>query len=246
MILDIILLTHNRLENTLQCIDALYGNTQVPFQITVIDDSTDLTPIYLSGLIKERGNVRVVNPDVVISSANQAINIGLKQTQSNPVLFLCNSTFVEPDWLPLSLKLMENIEKVGLVGFKLLFPFTSVIIEAGDHVYPDTKRVNMGRGLASHKYTHIRQVNAIGWAAILINREALPKNGLEEDYYLGFVGVDDFDNCLEIKKRGWNIIYNGYGVVYHQLGRSESNNWADVAENNRRFIERWKGRVPPI
>ncbi len=245
--LDIILLTHNHLENTTRCIEALYANTPMPFSLTVVDDSADETAAYFDRMTFEKKNINYHRAKVPISSGNQAMNIGLKLTQSDPVIFLCNSTFVEPDWLPAALRIMEQDPEVGLVGFKLLFPETSTIIEAGEIVLPDGNRPNVGMHEPSHRYTHVREVHAVGWAAVLIRRAAIPPEGLDEVTYIGFRGMDDTDNCLEMRKRGWKIMYNGLGAVYHKLsacqgGGTEQGRMESI-ENCRRFMEKWAGKV---
>ncbi len=244
--IDIILLTHNKLGNTIRCVDALYQNTE-SFKLTVIDDSTDETEAYFKRLIAEGNNINYVRPDVFIKCANQALNIGLSLTHNDPVVFITNSSFVEPAWLPVALIIMEQDKNVGVVGFKLLYPHNSLIIEAGEIVHDDASRPNFGCYEPSHRYTHIREVNAIGWACVLLRRAALP-SPLDEDTYIGFRGADDTDNCLEIIKRGYKIIYNGYGAVYHQLsscqGGGTEEGWNESAENYRRFAEKWAGKVP--
>ncbi len=246
--LDIILLTHNKLENTTRCVTALYENTEEPFLLNVIDDSTDSTPAYFTSLQMEKGNVNYIRPDVVLKSGNQAINIGLKLTHSDPVIFITNSSFVEPNWLPLALSLIRRDEKVGVVGFKLLFPETNTIIEAGEIVRPNGERPNIGMYEPSHRHTYVREVHSVGWACVLLRRAALPPEGLDENTYIGFRGMDDSDNCLEIKKRGYKILYNGYGCVYHKLsacqGGGTEQGQLEAAENYHRFVNKWAGNVP--
>ncbi len=246
--IDIILLTHNKLENTIRCVEALYQNTQVSFFLTVIDDSTDETAAYFNRISIEKNNIHYHRPPVFIKCANQAINIGLKITQSDPFIILDNSTFVEPDWLSIALLIMKTNPKVGLVGFKILDPDTNLIIEAGDDVNSDGIAGNVGRGEHGHRYTHSRDTLAIGWAAVLIRRVAIPDE-LNEDYYIGFRGSDDMDNCLEMRKRGWQIKYNGFGAVYKKLGqsdlaKSDGIHREEIRENYRRFKEKWQGKVP--
>ncbi len=242
---DIILLTHNKLVNTIRCVEALYQYTE-SFKLTVIDDSTDETEEYFKRLISEGKDINYVRPDVFIKCANQALNIGLGLTQSDPVVFITNSSFVEPAWLPVALVIMKEDKNVGVVGFKLVY-LNNLIMEAGEIVHDDGFRPNIGTYEPSHRYTHIREVNAIGWACVLLRRAALPPK-LDEDTYIGFRGADDTDNCLEIIKRGWKIIYNGYGAVYHILsscqGGGTEEGWKESAENYRRFTEKWAGRIP--
>lgn len=249
--LDIILLTHNNLVKTLRCLDALNQNTPIPFKLTIIDNlSTDLTALYFHEIVQPFP-INFVQPEKGYISGNQAINIALKLTQSDPVIFLCNSTFVEPNWLPYALKIMGDGPKVGLVGFKILYPETNLIIEAGEMMnWESGDRYNIGMGELSHRHTYIREVDAVGWSVVLMRRGAIPEGGFDESFYIGWRGSDDTDNCLEMKKRGWKIIYNGLGTVYHQLsscmGGGTEQGRMESAENYRRFKEKWKGGLGTI
>lgn len=235
-VIDIILLTHNKLDNTKRCMEALYKNTKKAFKLTVIDDSTDDTAGYFIELGKEKGNVSYLRPNVLIKSGNQVINLGMKVTQSNPFIFLTNSTFVEEGWLDKALELMAQDSKMGVVGFKVVSPVTDKIICAG----------RQGVGAPKEQYTYAKEVEAVAWAAVLLRREALPEGGLDENFYIGFRGVDDTDNCLEIHKRGWKIWYNGYGTVYHEpTSSANEKNYAQTEENIRRFNQKWHGVKQP-
>ncbi len=222
--LDIILLTHNHLENTKRCLEALYENTGVPFLLWVIDDSTDSTSTYFRQLNEEKHNICFYHPVVPITSANMVINMGKKLTLSDPFVFLTNSTFVTKGWLDKALPLMDN-PKVGIVGFKLVDPETHRIVDAAGE----------GIGWLEDSLTFASEVIRVAWAAVLIRRAALHE--LDENYYIGFRGVDDTDNCFEIRNRGWKIIYNGYGIIYH---KPCSSNGKEMGENCKRFLEKWK------
>lgn len=246
--IDIILLTHNHLENTTRCIEALYANTKQSFKLTVIDDSTDTTPQYFQHLIENGDDINYHHYEKIYD-ANEALYKGLELTKSDPFIFLTNSTFVEPEWLFMALKIMNDDSKAGLVGFKILDPATNLIIEAGDHVFPDATRINIGMYDVGHRYSHIREVNAIGWAVVLMRRAVIPSEGFDSNY-IPWRCAADLDNCLEIKKRGWKIYYNGLGSVYHKLGASQGDgtNYGrkEAGENCEYFEKKWKGQVPLI
>jgi len=221
--IDIILLTHNKLENTRRCVEALCLNTSVPFKLTVIDDSTDLTPLYFQGM----DNVNYVRLDVEIKSCNQVINIGMKLTQSDPFIFLCNSTFVEKRWLMGVLPLMKRDAKVGIVGFNMMSSPNS-----------------MNLALYSIPAPKFIEVAMLPWAAVVIRRASLPEGGLDEETYIGFRGADDLDHCLEIRKRGWKIICNRLGIIYHTptaTGGLDDKSRSETEENARRFARKWRG-----
>ena len=239
MEIDIILTTHNRLELTIACVTALYEWTQIPFKLTVVDDSTDLTPEWFRLFQLEHDNVNYLHFDEkVLKSGAQIINIGLKNSKNEYVVNLNNSVRVEPLWLEAALEQMGN-PQVGVVGFKLLTE-TGLISHAGLLVKDDTLW-NLGARDAGHRYTFINEVPAVGWALALYRRSAFP-DGME-DYYIGFRGWDDVDWCFDLRKRGWKVLYCGFGAAYHKEGatrkvRTQEFN-DDVNENTKRFFDRW-------
>ncbi len=250
--LDIIMATHNNLGMTIRAVSALYENTNVDFRLTVVDDSVDMTPDYFRQL--RVNNLQYIRPfdesyEVIpkkITHGNQIINIGLKHTTSPHVVYMGNSTIVEPNWLNMALALIQQNENLGLVGFKLLKP-TGVIEHAGIYFAEGAPHhMNRGVGESSHSLTLIDDVDGhklVGWALVLIRRKAIPRKGLEEGYYHGFRGYDDLDNCRQMVKNGWDIAYCGFGVAYHYAlaTRGEySEKAAQEYEDNRvRFIKRW-------
>ncbi len=68
--IDIILVTHNKMDNTIRCINALYKNTREAFKLTVIDDSTDETVEYEISARKTRKKsgyrILIVDDDIII------------------------------------------------------------------------------------------------------------------------------------------------------------------------------------
>lgn len=240
--IDIILATHNHLEQTAPCVSALYSFTP-EFKLTVIDDSTDLTPQYFEQLNKELGNINFIHSDKLYTHGNEIINIGLKNTESPVVVYLGNSVRVEPDWLEVPNELMNREEDIGIIGIKLLYP-TNTIEHAGIVWNPDMPHhMNIGVGEASHRYDKIYEVDMVGWALVFLRRAAFPKE-LDTETYIGFAGYDDIDNCLEVKKRGWRVFYCGMSVAYHFAGatRHDDPQLGEKYEQNRQtFLKKWGG-----
>lgn len=235
--LDIILATHNHLEYTIQAIDALKQNTSIDYKLTVVDDSIDLTPSYISGL---SGNLNYIRPIEKLVEGNQIINIGLKNTESNPVVFITQNTFVEPDWVAGPLNLFNGTDKIGLVGCKSLFR-NGIIEQAGLYLPKDGDQTYaIGRNEPGHRYSNTYEVPAVGFCLVFINRLAFP-DGLPTGLYPnGFANFDDIDTCFDVKKRGWKVLYCGGSIAYHIAGATKDEDWGDKLEANRRFfISRW-------
>ena len=245
--IDIILSTHNNLGMTIWCVEALFAYTTLPFKLTVIDDSDDPTPQWLKWFQKKYDEkINVIRPEEKLTCGNQIINIGVKNTTSEIFVYLGNSTHVQPQWLETPLGLIERSPEVGVVGFKLIKP-SGVLEHAGMQFNPDMPHhINYGLNASPWEHTYFRvmeDLDTVGWALVLLRRIALPPEGLEEDYYIGFRGFCDVDNCLQIKKLGWKVMYCGYGCAKHYeaatRGIPTPEYYEEQDENRKRFLKRW-------
>ena len=240
--IDIILPTHNHLELTIKCVNALYAYTTVPFNLIVVDDSTDLTPQYFKRFCKQHDNVKYIRPKEKITRGNQNLLIGLENTTSEYLVFLANSTTVEPNWLDVALSLIKSDLKIGLVGFKLLYQ-NGTIEHAGMTLAPDLTPMNYGMHQLGHTFTHIREVPIVGFALILFRREAMA-GSIDTETYTGF-SIEDLDVCLTMRQKGWKIIYCGMGVAYHIATATRADDRRATAiwlENFERFRKKWTSK----
>jgi len=236
--IDIILITHNNLGSTITCIDSIYENTKdIPFRLTVIDDSTDLTPTWLWQFHSQHDNLNAIFPKEKITHGNQAWNIGLKNTTNEFVVLMTNSVTVEPYWLDFALDYMKGTPKVGAIGFKIIFP-TGIIECAGITFTLALIPVGLGGGEAPQGRTYLKDVDAVGFCTVLCRREAVT-GSLDETTYLGFKEIEDLDTCFGIKKAGWRIVYCGYGSVIHRSRLTRGTDNASAYENYKRFYKKW-------
>ncbi len=240
--LDIIVPTHNRLDLLMKCIDALYVCTPSPFHLIVVDDSIDLTPLYMTDLKKHYDNLTYIHSDEPYKTGNQIFNVGLENAKTEYVAAVMNSVTVQPEWEVTALKLMDENPKIGIVGFKCLFPeYLGGNIESAGIRMAKWLPVDIGRDLPSHRLSSIYRVEAVQWAFALLRKEAI--GHLEEDLFNGFKGVDDIDNCFVVKDKGWEIFYCGLGVGYHDPKATRGDNSLEAkklnAENMVTFYKRW-------
>lgn len=244
--IDIVVPTHGRLDLTVQCLRSLYLNTQNPFHLIVIDDSTedmdnglDMTKAYMERLSSKYNNVTYIHSDVPYKCGNQIFNIGFKAAKYDFVAFVMNSMTVEPDWEVVATQFMRANPKVGIVGFKCLFP-SGIIESAGIRMMGYTP-IDVGRDFPGHRLSAIYETPAAQWAFVLVRKEA--GQNLEEDVFYGFKGWDDIDNCFVVRKRGYKIYYCGLGVGYHEpratRGRNDVESHFQNLQNGEAFYQRW-------
>ena len=239
--IDIVVITHNKLELTVSCIAALYENTTVPFHLIVVDDSTDWTPQYFEWLKTQHENITFIHSDTPYREGNQIFNIAMEHGDTPYLVTVMNSVRVEPDWEGVALKLMTQNPKIGAIGFKCLFP--NGLIESAGIGLIGFAPVDIGKWEAGHRRSCVYECQAIQWSFALLRKEAIGK--LEENIYNGFKGWDDIDNCFTLTKRGWQVWYNGLGVGYHtpRATRGNSNEELETYkanhENSIIFYKRW-------
>lgn len=243
--IDVIMPAHGRLDLTMRSVDCLYRNTRVPFHLVVVDDSTDLTPLYFEGLKKERPNITYIHSDVPYKSGNQFFNKALEHCTNDYVATVMNSIFVEPEWEIVALNLMEKDPKVGVIGFKCLFSFPNThvgLIESAGIDMRGCTPIDIGRDYPGHALSFIKECKAVQWAFALLRREAVVGN-LAEDVFYGFRGYDDIDNCFVLKSKGWKVYYCGLGVGYHEPRATRGDNSEVAYKENKAnaiaFCKRW-------
>ena len=238
--LDVVVPTHGHLELTIICLQALYRFTKTPFHLIVVDDSTDLTPLWLNQFCKEHDNVTCVHSEVPYKSGNQIFNKALSYCKTPFLVTVMNSIRVEPQWEVGGLQAMNNDPKVGVVGFKCLLP--NGHIESAGIKMNQYLPCDMGRDEPGHRYSLAFEVDAVQWAFAMLRREAVIGN-LGENTFYGFRGWDDIDNCFAVKKAGWKIIYCGASAGYHEPRATRGNDSKEAEQENRvngvAFMKRW-------
>ena len=116
---DIIMLTHNRLEHLVATVDALEARTRAPYRLTIVDNASG--PEVRNWLAANRHRFE----RVIWSTENEllrAFNRGMAVTTSDPFI-VTDPDLVVPElercWLTQMLDLMERHPDFGLIGIGL-------------------------------------------------------------------------------------------------------------------------------
>ena len=252
--IDIILPVHGRPELTVQCVKSLYGWTQTPFHLIVLDDTdasieqgsfhqvdpVEVTSPYFERLIKQRNNITYINRKTPYKCGNEFFNEGFRYCKHDYVATVMNSMTVEQGWETVALQIMEQDPKIGIVGFKCLFPWGT--IESAGIVFNGFLPCDFGRDEPGFRHPEVSEVAAIQWAFALLRKKAVIGN-LQEDLFHGFVGWDDIDNCFAVRDKGWKVLYCGQGVGIHQPRATRGTNSIEAALKNKAnahtFYKRW-------
>lgn len=251
--IDVIMPAHNNLELTMTCVKNLYNYTSLPFHLIVVDDSTDLTPLYFAQLAKEKDNITYIHSDEPYKSGNQFFNIGLANCKHEFVATVMNSIVVQPEWELVAVEILKKDLKVATVGLKCLFPWGTIesagieitqAMEFGGFQVAGLYPVDIGRNLPAHLLCNSYERQAVQWAFAIHRKEALLGN-LDENLYNGFKGWDDIDNCFVLRKKGYRILYCGNAAGYHYpratrgVQPTDEEGFRLNRENAATFRKRW-------
>jgi hypothetical protein len=117
--IDIIMLTHNRLEHLVATVDALEERTPEPYRLTIVDNASG--PAVRNWLADNRHRFE----RLILRPANEhvpAFTHGIEATLSDPFVVTDPDVVVpelEPSWLARMLELMERHPDFGLIGIGL-------------------------------------------------------------------------------------------------------------------------------
>ncbi|MCQ5131141.1 glycosyltransferase [Butyricicoccus faecihominis] len=239
---SIVIPVYNQFDFTYACIKSILANSgEVSYEIIVADDcSTDLTEKIeeiISGLrvIRNQENLRF------LLNCNHAA----KQARGQYILFLNNDTQVQENWLQPLIDLMESDDTIGLTGSKLVYP-DGRLQEAGGILWRDGSAWNYGNRSdpSLPEYNYVKETDYISGASIMIRRVLWEEiGGFDERFAPAY--CEDSDLAFEVRRRGYQVLYQPLSVVVHFEGVSNGTDTANGQKayqvtNQKKFYEKWK------
>lgn len=130
-LVSIIIPVYNKFEYTYRCISSIIKSEEnISYEIIIANDNSDDETKIIDKYIK---NIIVINNQVkynYLINCNRASKIA----KGKYILFLNNDTKVLKDWLSSLVKLIQNDEKIGMVGSKFIYS-NRKLQEAGGIVF---------------------------------------------------------------------------------------------------------------
>lgn len=240
--ISIIIPSRDRVELIERCLTSIFERTRYPdFEVVLVDTGSEESVTWdLYARFEARPGFQVVKfEDPFNFSA--ACNLGARQARGELLLFLNNDTeVVHDDWLERLAQWFE-LEGVGAVGAKLLYPDRR-IQHAG-------VVVGLG-GMASHLFqneyepvasmfgsdTWYRNLSAVTAACMMIDRAAFESvGGFDEGFQLNY---SDVDLCLKLRREGRRIVYTPDARLFHAESRTHGRRIPRA--DFERGAERWR------
>jgi GT2 family glycosyltransferase/ubiquinone/menaquinone biosynthesis C-methylase UbiE len=235
-VISIIIVLYNKAELSFSCFKSIEQNADLPVEIIIVDNnSNDLTAklldkLNVSKIIRNNDNLHFL----------KACNQGLEFVSTSYVLLLNNDTEISKGTLSRALKTINENQKNGAVGAKLIRHDGS-LQEAGNIIWYDGSCLGYGRGDNPNlpKYNFKRIVDYCS-AAFLLTRTSLFKRHSGFDTRFSPAYYEETDYCLWLQKEGFYVVYDPNLVVKHfEFGSTSFDISTKLMENNRKvFVDK--------
>lgn len=239
---SIVIPAHNHLDYTYNCLKSILLNTRaVSYEIIVGDDLSSDDTKRLDEVVEGITIFHNEKNLQFLRTCNKAAGMA----KGKYILFLNNDTQVMYNWLLPLVKLMEENPNIGMTGSKLIFS-NGMLQEAGGIIWNDGSAHNYGRGdnYTLSQYNYVKEVDYITGAAIMIRGDLWREIGGFDERYAP-VYYEDADLALEVRKHGYQVVYQPESVVVHFEGITNGTDVTSGAkkhqtENWKKFCEKWK------
>lgn len=236
---SIVVVTFNQAHLTLQFLRSLLSQDECSFELIIVDNcSSDQT----GNLLDRIENVKVAR-NLTNEGFIKAANQGAGLASSDRLLFLNNDAIVLPGCIENACSVLNQDSSVGAVGGRIIH-FDGRLQEAGSEVLPDGSCRGIGRGDSPNdpRYMFRRKVDFCSGAFLLTRRSLWEEiGGFDERYCPAY--YEDVDYCIELKKRGFDVIYDPFSSLLHyEFGSSESSDSALTLQRKNRvaFVDKHK------
>lgn len=252
---SIIILCHNNLEFTKECITALFETTPKGFELILVDNaSTDGTLDYLNKVADYYGHTKVISNKKNLGFA-EANNKALKQASGEYICYLNNDTEAQHGWLMRLIDVLDTYGNVGIVGARMYFDNERPEVEEWriQHAGIGYDKNGDSYHIGHHKLDSevagvgVTEVASVTGACMLVRRELAEFNeAYERGYY------EDNDLCLSAKEESWRVcVHHGANLIHHEgktqnlLKKEDINNFEEISEKNRElFLKKWRKKIP--
>lgn len=235
---SIIILTHNNLPITKQCVSSILQYTKENIEFIFVDNgSSDDTVDYLK---------TISNATVITNNENKGFakgcNQGLSFSNGENVVLLNNDTVVTKNWLTRLLWWLDSDESIGIVGPRSNFVIPDQIISSISYKNMDEMQAFATNWSNKNERKGNETEYLSGFCMAFKKKLTSIIGGFDEQFYPGYYEDTDFGIRTRISgKKLW--VANDVFIHHHGSQSFKSKRRLHrkiVNENHRKFLRKWK------
>lgn len=216
-----IVVTLNRADCVVRCLDALAVQDSAVDQVVVVDASTD--PVHRRRTLEavERyagpGEATCVRNEAGYGHMTQSRNLGLERATGEVIAFLDDDAFARPRWSAALLDTYRRRPDLGGMGGRAVRHERQL----SEPVNPRQTRIGVLRrdGMIGGAWTvdcgRELDVEHLQGCNMSFRRSVLAELGGLRDEYPGPEVREETDLCLRVRRLGYPLVYNPRAVVVH-------------------------------
>lgn len=241
---SIIIPTKNQKDLLKRCVDSIVQKTTYKnYEIIIINNESDDTSTieYLDSLRSKHRVLDIKNKDGKFSYA-YINNRAVEQAEGEFILFLNNDTeVIEPKWLSAMVGYTQ-IEDVGIVGARLLFPdnrvqHAGVVMGLYNGMVAPAFKLIPDYSLGYFNYARVtRNYSCVTAACLLMSKKLFMQiGGFDEENFA--VAYNDVDLCIKCINSNKRVVYAAQAELYHYEGatRGFKDNIDEVLAFKRKY-----------
>ncbi len=227
-----------------KCLKHMFAGTLVPDEVTVVNLLGDEGN---KEVVEKYPEIRLINTET-LTPFSETNNTGVKDVDCDYLWLLSNDVFVEKDCLSFLVKKMDEDEKIGLVGTRMVHE-NGTLQHCGVEFDPATGIPYHGQFYMSDPKQVVaanmdRELMAVTFASVLIRKKTWDEiGGLDEIYKTNY---EDADFCLQAKELGYKVWFAHKARAIHVEAASKIEA-TDVKERHKKYVldnrniymERW-------
>ena len=233
----IIVPIYNAYDDVKKCVESVFNNTKIPFELILIDDnSTDDRISEFLDTIKEKENVKIIQ-----NKENKGfvknVNLGISNSK-NDVVLLNSDTIVTDKWLQKLVITAYSNPRIGTV--------TPVSNNAGafsvpicneDNIIPESLGIEgMANIVEKSSKRIIMSVPTGNGFCMFIKRDTISSIGLFDDENFGRGYGEENDFCMRCINKGWINVIDDATYIYHKKGASFSEEREKLIKKHRNIL----------
>jgi GT2 family glycosyltransferase len=225
--LTIVLVSYNKPQLTLDCLQALMASVSaLSVVVVLVDNASTESPVL-------RINETFPDVRVIVNDRNKgfgrANNQALGYAAGPFVLLLNTDAFVAEDSVGKAIAYMEAHPRCGILGVRLVGRDGS--LQPSCRYFPTPCNLFLSRTGLNKVFKKVRTVDDMAWdhanvrqcdwvpgCFYLVRREVIDQVGLFDPRY--FLYYEEVDHCFAARKAGWDVTYFPDTTVVHLGGES--------------------------
>lgn len=217
---------------TLKCLKSVYKtkNDGIKYEVILINNDKNKS-------LKTKFKKKFPKIKYISSKKNNycyALNLGIKESKGEVLIFLNPDTKVGKNWLAEIIKPFKNKNVAG-VSSKILFSKSKKINSLGIEDIDDYYYKDIDINEEDDKSFRLRTVKYASGCSVAYRKKALIETGLFDEDFVMY--VEDVDMGIRLRKNGWAIKTNPKSVVYHDFhGTIDNTEIPSYFCNRNRFL----------